>query len=138
MDSNWVIEIITRDNDLGLWKVKMQVILIQQKCVQALKEKAVFFVTMSQAKKTEIVDKVMSVIVLCLRDKGLRDVAKQATTTSMWVKLESLYMIMSFGDRKFLKQQLYSFRIVESKTIMDQLTKFNKILDDLENIECES
>jgi len=44
-------------------------------------------------------------------------------------------MFISLVHRKFLKQQLYSFKMVESKTTTEQLTKFNKILDDLENIE---
>jgi len=34
-----------------------------------------------------------------------------------------------------LRQQLYFLRITESKTITNQLTKLNKIIDDLENIE---
>ena len=83
----------------------------------------------------EMVDKVRSAIVLCLGDKVLRDVAKEPTATSMWSKLESLYMTKSLAHRQFLKQQLYSFKMVESKTIMEQLMEFNKILDDLENIE---
>jgi len=44
-------------------------------------------------------------------------------------------MTKSLAHQQFLKQQLYSFKMVESKAIMEQLTKFNKILDDLENIE---
>jgi len=44
-------------------------------------------------------------------------------------------MTKSLAHRKFLKQQLYSFKMVESKAIMEQLTEFEKILDDLENIE---
>jgi len=44
-------------------------------------------------------------------------------------------MTMSLAQSKFLKQQLYSFEIVESNAILEQLTEFNKILDDLENIE---
>jgi len=44
-------------------------------------------------------------------------------------------MTKSLAHRQFLKQQLYSFKMVESKVIMEQLTEFNKILDDLENIE---
>jgi len=36
---------------------------------------------------------------------------------------------------QFLKQQLYSFKMVESKAIMEQLVEFNKILDDMKNIE---
>jgi len=82
-----------------------------------------------------MVDKARIAIVLWLGDKVLRDVAKEPTATSMWSKLESLYMSKSLAHRKFLKQQLYSFKMMESKAIMEQLAEFNRILDDLENIE---
>ena len=70
MGSKWDIEKFTGDNDFGLWKVKMEVVLIQQKCEKALKGESALPVTMSQAEKTGMVDKVSSVIVLCLRDKS--------------------------------------------------------------------
>ncbi|XP_058766276.1 uncharacterized protein LOC131639847 [Vicia villosa] len=35
----------------------------------------------------------------------------------------------------YLKQQLYSFRMVENKFMVEQLTEFQKIIDDLGNIE---
>jgi hypothetical protein len=60
---------------------------------------------------------------------------KEPTVTSMWSKLESLYKTKSLTHRQFLKQKLYSFKMVESKAIREQLMEFNKILDDLENIE---
>jgi len=82
-----------------------------------------------------MMDKARSVIVLCLGDKVLREVAKKPTATSMWSKFEYLYMTKSLAHRQFLKQQLYSFKMVESKAIMEQLAEFNRILDDLENIE---
>jgi len=82
-----------------------------------------------------MVDKAKSVIVLCLGDKVLREVAKEPTATSMWSKLESLYKTKSLANWQFLKQKLYSFKMVESKAIMEQLTKFNKNIGDLENIE---
>jgi len=44
-------------------------------------------------------------------------------------------MTKSLPHRQLIKQQLYSFNMVESKAIMEQLTEFNKILDDLENTE---
>ena len=135
MGSKWDIEKFTGDNDFGLWKVKMEAVLIQQKCEKALKGEGLLPVTMSRAEKTEMVDKARSAIVLCLGDKVLREVAKEPTAASMWAKLESLYMTKSLAHRQFLKQQLYSFKMVESKAIMEQLTEFNKILDDLENIE---
>jgi exonuclease VII small subunit len=113
----------------------MEAVLIQQKCEKALKGEGVLPVTMSQAEKTEMVYKARSAIVLYLGDKVLRDVAKEPIATSMLSKLESLYMTKSFAHRQFLKQQLYSFKMVESKAFMEQLTEFKKILDDLENIE---
>jgi len=115
----------------------MEAVLIQQKCEKVLKGEGSLPATMSRAEKTEMVDKARSAIVLCLRDKVLREVAKEPTASSMWSKLESLYMTKSLAHRKFLKQQLYSFKMVESKAIMEQLTEFNKILDDLENIEVQ-
>jgi hypothetical protein len=113
----------------------MEAVLIQLKCEKALKGEGALPVTMSRAKKTEMVEKAKSAIVLCLGDKVLREVAKEPTATSMWSKFEYLYMTKSLAHRQFLKQQLYSFKMVESKTIMEQLTEFNKILDDLEIIE---
>jgi len=107
MGSKWDIEKFTRDNDFGLWKVKMEAVLIQQKYDKALKGEGALPVTMSQAEKTEMVDKARSAIVLCLEDKVLRDVAKESTATSMWSKLESLYMTKSLAHQQLLKQQLY-------------------------------
>jgi len=137
MGSKWDIEKFTGDNNFGLWKVKMEAVLIQQKYEKALKGEGVLPITMSQAEKTEMVDKARSAIVLCLMDKVLREVAKEQTAASMWSKLESLYMTKSLSHRQFLRQQLYSFKMVESKAIMEQLTEFNNILDDLDNIEVQ-
>jgi len=44
-------------------------------------------------------------------------------------------MTKSLAHRQLLKQQLYSFKMVKSKLISEQLAEFNKILDDLANIE---
>jgi len=80
----------------------------------------------------------MSAIILYLWDIVLRDVTKEVTATSMWSKLKSLYMTKLLAHRQFFKQQLNSFKMLESKTIKKQLTKFNKILNHLENIEDEN
>ena len=68
MGSMWDIEKFTGDNDFGLWKVKMEAVLIQQKCEKTLKGEGALSVTMSQVEKIETVDKARSVIVLCLGD----------------------------------------------------------------------
>jgi len=130
MGSKWDIEKFTEDNDFGLWKVKMKAVLIQQKCEKALKGEGALPFTMSRAEKTELVDKAKIVIVLCLRDKVLREVPKEPTAKSMWSKFEYLYMKNSLTHWQFLKQQLYSFKMVQSKAIMEQLAEFNVILDD--------
>jgi hypothetical protein len=36
MGSKWDIKKFTRENDFGLWKVKLKAILVQQKCKDAL------------------------------------------------------------------------------------------------------
>jgi hypothetical protein len=118
MGSKWDIEKFTKDNDFGLWKVKMEAVLIQQKCEKALKGEDALPVTLSQAERIEMVDKTRSSIVLCLGDNFFRYVVKEPTAASMWSKLESLYMTKSLAHRKFLNQQLYSFQMVESKAIM--------------------
>jgi len=127
MGSKWDIEKFTGDDDFGLWKVKMEAVSIQQKCEKTLKGEGALPVTMSRAENTKMVDKAKSVIVLCLGDKVLREVAKEPTATSMWSKFEYLYMTKSLPHRQFLKQQLYSFKMVESKAIMEQLTVEPKI-----------
>jgi len=115
----------------------MKDVLIQQKFSEALKDEVALPATMLQANKTEMVDRAMSVIVLCHKDKVFRDVVKETTTTLMWSKLESLNIIKSFSHRQFLKQELYSFWMVEPKTITKQLTESNKILDDLVTIKVD-
>ena len=69
---------------------------------------------LTPAKKTEMKDKAVSAIILCLGDKVLREVARETTAMFMWNKLDSLYMTKSLAHRQCLKQQLYFYRMVES------------------------
>ena len=113
----------------------MQAILVQQGLVEALKVETHMSPTLSQKEKNNKIDKARSVIISCLDDKALREVAREKTAAAMWVKLESLNMTKSLANRLCLKQQLYSFKLTKSRSITEQLADFNKILDDLENIE---
>jgi len=56
------IEKFIGDNDFVLWKVKMEAVLIQQKCEKALKGEGALPITMSQAEKIEMVDKAKSLV----------------------------------------------------------------------------
>jgi hypothetical protein len=67
MSSKWDIEKFTGNNDFGLWKVKMQEVLTQQKCVEALKGEAALSSTLTQEKKCEMLDKENSVVFMSQR-----------------------------------------------------------------------
>jgi hypothetical protein len=109
MGSKFDIEKFTEYNDYGLWKVKMRAVLIQNKCVEALKGEAQMPANLSAEEKTELNEKALSAIILCLGDRVLREVAKETTAAAMWAKLNSLYMTMSLAHRQFMKQRLYFF-----------------------------
>lgn len=99
----------------------MQAILTQEKCIKAFKSEESMTAHLTQTEKNEMVDKAMIVIILCLEDKVLREVTRDITSTLMWEKHESLYMIKFLVHKLCLKQQLYSFQTVENKFIMEQM-----------------
>lgn len=82
-----------------------------------------------------MMNKIGRAIILSFRDKVLRKVIREKTETLIWGKIELLYMTKSLTYRLCLKQQLYSFWMVENKFIVKELTNFHKIIDDLNNIK---
>lgn len=82
----------------------MQEILNQEKCIGELKGEITMQVRLTQEEKIKMVDKARSVIIMCLEDKFLMKVAEEKHVTSMWAKLESLYMTKSLTHRLCLKQ----------------------------------
>ncbi|KAL8503329.1 hypothetical protein ACS0TY_022168 [Phlomoides rotata] len=85
----------------------------------------------------EIQEKTYNMIILCLGDKALREVSKETTTVGVWEKLEGLYNLKTLVNRLYMKQKLFSFRMVEEKSILKQVGEFNKLLDDFQNIEVQ-
>ena len=134
MGSKFDIEKFTGTNDFGLWKVKMRVVLVHNKCVEALKG-ARMPESLSDEENASLNERAVNVITLCLGDNVLREVAKETNIAVMRTKLESLYMTKSAAHQQFLKQKLYFYRIVESKSMTEQLAEFNKIIDDLANVD---
>ncbi|XP_042005761.1 uncharacterized protein LOC121754477 [Salvia splendens] len=122
-------------NDFGLWQIKMRALLTHQGLDEALEEGEKD--DKSDAQKIEILKKAKSVLILNLDDKVLREVAREESAAAIWKKLEDLYMTKSLANRLYLKQRLYSFRFNDDKPIGDQLDQFNKILDDIENVDAK-
>jgi hypothetical protein len=73
-----------------------------------------------------MIEKAASAIILCPGDKVLREVAKEKTGAEMWLRLEALYMTKSLVRKLFLKKQLYAFRMVELRSVIEQITEYNK------------
>ena len=129
------VEKFTRSNDFRLWRLKMRAFLVHQGLEDALKGRAGLPQTMSDQEKKILIEKAHSVIILSLGDKVLRKVSKEKTAAGVWSKLEGLYMTKSLVNWLYLKQDLYSFKIHEDKSIDEQLDTFNKLILDLENID---
>jgi hypothetical protein len=49
-------------------------------------------INLSDAEKTEVDEKALSAMILCLGDKVLREVAKEKSVVALWTKLDPLYM----------------------------------------------
>jgi len=67
--------------------------------------------------KKILLDKAHSAIILSLGDKVLRQVSKERNAAGIWSKLEDLYMTKSLVNRLYLKQALYSFKMLENITV---------------------
>jgi len=74
-------------------------------------------------------------IMLCLADDIITEIADQDTATGLWLKLESLYMTKSLTNKLLLKQRLFGLRMQEGTPLRDHLDQLNIILLDLRNIE---
>uniref|UniRef100_A0A803P430 Retrovirus-related Pol polyprotein from transposon TNT 1-94-like beta-barrel domain-containing protein n=1 Tax=Cannabis sativa TaxID=3483 RepID=A0A803P430_CANSA len=129
------LEKFIKKNNFGLWRVKMRALLVQYGIQDALVSAEKIKDVMTEKEKIEILEKAHIMIILSLGDKVLREVSKEITASSLWTKLECLYMTKSLANRLFLKQKLYSFKMQPGKGIEDHLDDFNKIILDLENID---
>ena len=59
------------------------------------------------------------------------NVMDKETTTSLWSKLEILYMTKSLSNKLYLKKQLYRLRMKRGTTILEHLNFFNKVISEL-------
>uniref|UniRef100_A0A803PJ91 Reverse transcriptase Ty1/copia-type domain-containing protein n=1 Tax=Cannabis sativa TaxID=3483 RepID=A0A803PJ91_CANSA len=110
----------------------MKALLVHQELYEALLGEKSLPVSIKD--KMETLTKAHSAIILNLGDKVLRKVAEEDIAAGAWLKLESLYMTKSLMNRFYLKQTMYSFKMMEDKYIGVKIDEFNKLIINLENI----
>nr|KYP33977.1 Retrovirus-related Pol polyprotein from transposon TNT 1-94 [Cajanus cajan] len=119
--------------DFSLWRVKMNALLVHQGLDAALSDEAIMKV--EERKRTEVLKKAHSAILLSLGDEVLREVAEEKTAMEIWKKLESLYLKRSLANRLYLKKRLYTLQMEEEKSLKKHVDDFNKIVLDLKSID---
>ena len=128
------IEKFNGRNNFEIWKVKMDDLLIQQGVAKAPLGKSKQPFAMTDDEWSDIDDRELSGIRLCLADDVLFNIVSEKTTAGLWTKLEKMYMTKSLTNRILLKSQLYSFRIKEGTKTTDHLNTFNTLLVQLDSI----
>ncbi|TXG52803.1 hypothetical protein EZV62_021972 [Acer yangbiense] len=78
---------------------------------------------------------VMFSTVVLARDNVLRQVNDEDTAAKVWNKLESLYMTKSLSRKIYLKEQLFGFKMDQSKSLEDNLDDFTKLNIELANAD---
>ncbi|KAK9053984.1 hypothetical protein SSX86_025059 [Deinandra increscens subsp. villosa] len=122
-------------NDFNLWRVKMKALLVHQELADALSGEANKPEGIEDKAWKTTLEKAHSAIILCLGDRVLREVSKEKTTASVWLKLESLYMTKSLANRLYLKKKVYSFQMSPGKSMEDHYDEFNRLILYLDNID---
>ncbi|PON44658.1 hypothetical protein PanWU01x14_265380, partial [Parasponia andersonii] len=129
--SKFDIEKFTGKNDFGLWKMKMEAVLIQQGLEQALLSEKDLLVPTGDKEKEEFIKKMESIqskayssIILSLSDPVLRKVSQERTVSGLRKKLEDLCRTKALPNR-----------IYASKSIEDSLDDYDKLILDLENLD---
>lgn len=78
--------------------------------------------------------KAHNAVVLDLEDKVLNEVFKEKIANRVWKKLNEIDINKSSHNRLCLKQKLYSFNMLVSKSLVDRIGEFDVMVDDLESI----
>lgn len=77
---------------------------------------------------------VYGTLVLNLSDSVLRQVIDQDTAYKMWTKLESLFATKDLPNKMFLREKFFTFKMDPSKTLVENLDEFKKIISEFKNL----
>jgi hypothetical protein len=129
------VEKFSGKNNFELWKLKMRDLLVQQGLQKVLEGKTKKPTRMIDEDWEDLNARALSTICLCLGDEVLVNITGEETKTSLWNKLESLYMTKSLTNKIFFNRFLYSLQMKEGTKITDHLNVFNTLVFQLSSIQ---
>ena len=97
------IEKFNGKNNFEIWKVKMYDLLVQQGVAKALLGKSKQPYTMTDDEWSDLGERALSAIRLCLADDVLFNIMSEKTVVVLWTKLEKLYIKKSLTNTILLK-----------------------------------
>ena len=107
--------------------------LVQQGLVKALSRKQPEGMHVTDWKDSEM--RVASIIMMCLADEVMYHVMDEESPTTIWLKLESRYMLKSLTKKLLLKKKLYGLNMVEGLELDQHIKMLNHIISDLNRID---
>eukprot|EP00268_Persea_americana_P009427 TRINITY_DN13788_c0_g4_i1.p1 TRINITY_DN13788_c0_g4~~TRINITY_DN13788_c0_g4_i1.p1 ORF type:complete len:180 (+),score=37.85 TRINITY_DN13788_c0_g4_i1:237-776(+) len=115
-----------------MWQCEVRDVLSQQELEIALEDKPS---NMEDKEWQKINRQACSTIRLCLTKDQTYSVMRETSAKELWQKLEEKYMTKSLENRIYLKKKLFRFEYHQGISMTEQLDEFNKIIDDLMNID---
>ena len=100
----------------------------------AIKGRETLVDAVTDKKWTDMDDKALSTIQLCLSNATLQEVLSEKTAKGLWEKLENIFMKKSLTNRLRLKMRLYTLRMDEGTSVSSHIAEFTSILNDLDKL----
>ena len=90
-----------------------------------------------EVKRLERAEKVMNMLILNLGDHVLRKIDDCTTAAAIWTALERLYNQKTLLNRIHLQHKFYTFRMVDSKSVDQNIDDFLKLVSGLSSLNVE-
>lgn len=87
-----------------------------------------------ETEKSERAEKAMNMIILNLGDHVLQKLEDYTTGATIWSSLERLYNSKTLPNRIHLQHKLYTFKMIESKSIDEDIDDFLKLVSGLSSV----
>ena len=90
-----------------------------------------------EVKRLERAEKAMNMLILNLGDHVLRKLDDCTTAAAIWTALERLYNQKTLPNRIHLQHKFYTFKMVESKSVDQNIDDFLKLVSGLSSLSVE-